>query len=173
MSSNKPKLCVHKIGMLTSKQLFFTVLLDSTSLDKTHNVPDFLASQSFRPFSRSMQIMGKKIRFFDLKYIYYTNDFKSFLTFSNLLRCDVVLCSETGLKTWLFQLTALFALLHYLTKLLINFGTRKPLVGSESTRDPLCGSSMLLCTDVVFCRLNRNLNPTKIQLLGRRSWTSV
>ena len=94
--------------------------------------------------------MGKKIRFFDLKYIYYTNDFKSFLTFSVLLRCDVVLCNETGLKTWLFQRTALFEFLHYLTKLLINCGTRKPLVGSESTRDPLCGSSKLLCTDVVF-----------------------
>ena len=54
-----PKLCVHKIGMLTPKQLFFTVLLDSTSLDKTHNVPDFPASQSFWPFSRSMKIMER------------------------------------------------------------------------------------------------------------------
>ena len=42
---------VHKTGTLASKQLFETVPLDNTSLDIMKNVPDFLASQSFQPFS--------------------------------------------------------------------------------------------------------------------------
>ena len=74
---------VYKTGMLAFKQLFKIVSLDSTSLDTMHTVPDFLASQSVRTFSILM-LKRKKMKFFYLQCIAYINDFKSFITFSNL-----------------------------------------------------------------------------------------
>ena len=46
-------------GKKRSKQLFQTILLDSTLLDINHNVPDFLTPQRFEWFSIPMQKMQK------------------------------------------------------------------------------------------------------------------
>ena len=66
------------------------LLLDSTSLDSMYNVQDFLASQSFGLFSRSM-LKCKVLRFLDLQLPSYSNDFKTFIPFSNLLDCSVAI----------------------------------------------------------------------------------
>ena len=60
------------------------VMLDNTSLDTIHNVPDVLASQSYLTFFQDQSENVKILRFLDLQLIFNSNDFKSFIPFSNL-----------------------------------------------------------------------------------------
>ena len=69
----------------TSKLLKFPD--DNTLLGIKHYVPDLLASQ---PFSGSKRKNVKNEDFFDLLYISYCNDYKSFMPFSNGLHYAAV-----------------------------------------------------------------------------------
>ena len=63
--------------------------------------------------------MEKNEDFFDGQYISYTDDFKSFMLFSYLLHCAVVISKNINwIQTWLFQITAFYFafFLHLFTK---------------------------------------------------------
>ena len=55
LSDNLPEVCLIETSKVLSKQLFDTVLLDSTLLDINHTVPDFLTPQQFQWFFIPMQ----------------------------------------------------------------------------------------------------------------------
>ena len=89
------------------------VLLDSNSLDTMPNVPDFLASQSFRIFFQDVCKMSKLKIFGSALYLLLD----SCIPFSNLLHCSVAIVSKFGLKTWLFQRAALLVIFTFSKKI--------------------------------------------------------
>ena len=100
---------MYKTGMLASKQLFYIASLDSTSIDTTQNVPDFLPPQSFWPFFK----INVKIKIFgSAEYMYILSPtamvLNVFTVFLFVTLCYMVICSEIGLQTWLYQRTAHF-----------------------------------------------------------------
>ena len=124
------------------KTVALNTLLDRTSLDSMHNVPDFLASQNFLTFSRSM-LKCKILFFLDLQYPSYSNDFKNVLY--RFLICYIVLWQyevNSDSKHRLFQRAAFFCVfLHYLKKKpLIYCVTRKKVAWNKrmSTVKHIC-----------------------------------
>ena len=78
-----------------SKQLFLTVLMDSTLLNIKHNVPDFLTWEDSGGFQDQCK-KWKNEDFWIYSIIPTTIIVKSFMMFSCLLLCVVLLCSEIG-----------------------------------------------------------------------------
>ena len=74
---------------MSLQTVVLNILFDSTSLDTVVSVADFFASQSFHSFFKVNVKNVKKRRFFDLQYIFYSNESLNILY--RLQHCYIVL----------------------------------------------------------------------------------